>query len=212
MMIAPIVFCTIVSGITSLANGRAIGRTIVRALALFYLPDRGRARVRARRRVRAAPRRGHARRRASPRSEHPRAIRTAAPRGLVAFALDVIPDTMLGAFRNGDVLLVLLSLLFGFALNAHPQAGRPVLALIDGVAQVVFRVLAMIMRLAPLGAFGAMAFTVGCFGIGSVGSLAWLIVSFYVACVLFVALVPAPPRAAARLVVAAVEATSARSC
>jgi Na+/H+-dicarboxylate symporter len=129
----------------------------------------------------------------------------------VAFALDVIPDTMLGAFRNGDVLLVLLSLLFGFALNAHPQAGRPVLALIDGVAQVVFRVLAMIMRLAPLGAFGAMAFTVGRFGIGSVGSLAWLIVSFYVACVLFVALVPARSRGCTARCGGCC-ATSARSC
>ena len=111
----------------------------------------------------------------------------------MAFGLSVIPETMLGAFQQGEVLpVLLLSLLFGFSLNAHRRAGQPVLALIDGVAQVVFRVLAMIMRLAPLGAFGAMAFTVGRFGIGSVGSLAKLVVSFYAACALFVALVLAP--------------------
>ncbi|RQU17769.1 C4-dicarboxylate transporter DctA [Burkholderia cenocepacia] len=194
MTIAPIVFCTIVSGITSLSNGRAIGRTIVRALALFYLltaaalafglvvayvlqPGAGMhidvhhldASILA------------------PYAKH------AEPRSLVAFALGMIPDTMLGAFATGEVLpVLLLSLLFGFSLNAHPRAARPVLALIDGIAQVVFRVLAMIMRLAPLGAFGAMAFTVGRFGIGSVGSLAKLMASFYVACALFVALVLAP--------------------
>lgn len=100
---------------------------------------------------------------------------------------------MLGAFGKGEVLpVLLLSLLFGFSLNASPRAGRPVLALIDGVAQILFRILAMIMRLAPLGAFGAMAFTVGRFGIRSVGSLGMLMASFYVACLLFVALVLAP--------------------
>ena len=100
---------------------------------------------------------------------------------------------MLGAFEKGEVLpVLLLSLLFGFALNLHPRAGRPVLELIDGIAQTLFRILAMIMRLAPLGAFGAMAFTVGRFGIRSVGSLGMVMVSFYVACLLFVALVLAP--------------------
>ena len=76
--------------------------------------------------------------------------------GLVAFALGLITETMLGAFEKGEVLpVLLLSLLFGFSLNSYPRAGRPVLTLIDGIAQILFRVLAMIMRLAPLGAFGA---------------------------------------------------------
>ncbi|MBR8277141.1 C4-dicarboxylate transporter DctA [Burkholderia cenocepacia] len=194
MTIAPIVFCTIVSGITSLSNGQAIGRTIVRSLALFYLLT---AAALAFGLVTAYVLRPGAGMHIdvhhldasilAPYAKH------AEPRSLVTFALGVIPDTMLGAFATGEVLpVLLLSLLFGFSLNAHPRAARPVLALIDGVAQVVFRVLAMIMRLAPLGAFGAMAFTVGRFGIGSVGSLAKLMVSFYVACALFVALVLAP--------------------
>nr|WP_265096709.1 C4-dicarboxylate transporter DctA [Burkholderia cenocepacia] len=194
MTIAPIVFCTIVSGITSLSNGQAIGRTIVRSLALFYLLT---AAALAFGLVVAYVLRPGAGMHIdvhhldasilAPYAKH------AEPRSLVTFALGMIPDTMLGAFASGEVLpVLLLSLLFGFSLNAHPRAARPVLALIDGIAQVVFRVLAMIMRLAPLGAFGAMAFTVGRFGIGSVGSLAKLMVSFYVACALFVALVLAP--------------------
>ncbi|HDR9483157.1 TPA: C4-dicarboxylate transporter DctA [Burkholderia aenigmatica] len=194
MTIAPIVFCTIVSGITSLANGKTIGRTIVRALALFYLLTAAALALGLVTAYVLQPGAGmhvdvgHLDASIlAPYAKH------GEPRGLVAFGLSVIPDTMLGAFAGGEVLpVLLLSLLFGFSLNAHPRAGRPVLALIDGVAQVVFRVLAMIMRLAPLGAFGAMAFTVGRFGIGSVGSLAKLMASFYVACVLFVTLVLTP--------------------
>ncbi|MDR8052487.1 C4-dicarboxylate transporter DctA [Burkholderia cenocepacia] len=194
MTIAPIVFCTIVSGITSLSNGRAIGRTIVRALALFYLLTAAALALGLVTAYVLQPGAGmHIDVHHLDASILTPYAKHAEPRSLVAFALGVIPDTMLGAFATGEVLpVLLLSLLFGFALNAHPRAGRPVLALIDGIAQVVFRVLAMIMRLAPLGAFGAMAFTVGRFGIGSVGSLAKLMVSFYVACALFVALVLAP--------------------
>ncbi|WP_175682095.1 C4-dicarboxylate transporter DctA [Burkholderia cenocepacia] len=194
MTIAPIVFCTIVSGITSLSNGQAIGRTIVRSLALFYLLTAAALAFGLVTAYVLRPGAGmHIDVRHLDASILAPYAKHAEPRSLVTFALGVIPDTMLGAFATGEVLpVLLLSLLFGFSLNAHPRAARPVLALIDGVAQVVFRVLAMIMRLAPLGAFGAMAFTVGRFGIGSVGSLAKLMVSFYVACALFVALVLAP--------------------
>ncbi|MGF6444098.1 aerobic C4-dicarboxylate transport protein [Paraburkholderia youngii] len=194
MMVAPIVFCTIVSGITSLASGKAIGRTIIRALALFYCLTAvalvfglGIAFV-------LRPGAGmHIDVHHLDSSILAQYTKHAQAGGLVAFGLSVIPETMLGAFEKGEVLpVLLLSLLFGFSLNSYPQAGRPVLALIDGVAQILFRVLAMIMRLAPLGAFGAMAFTVGRFGIRSVGSLGMLMVSFYVACVMFVALVLAP--------------------
>ncbi|WP_322083654.1 C4-dicarboxylate transporter DctA [Burkholderia sp. BCC1972] len=194
MTIAPIVFCTIVSGITSLASGQAIGRTIVRALALFYLLTAVALAIGLVTAFVLQPGAGmHIDVHHLDSSIIARYVKHAQPPGLVTFALSVIPDTMLGAFEKGEVLpVLLLSLLFGFSLNAHPRAGRPVLALIDGIGQVVFRVLAMIMRLAPLGAFGAMAFTVGRFGIGSVGSLAKLMLSFYVACALFVALVLAP--------------------
>ncbi|MEX3933748.1 C4-dicarboxylate transporter DctA [Paraburkholderia phymatum] len=194
MMIAPIVFCTIVSGITSLASGKAIGRTIIQALALFYLLTAIALALGLVTAFALRPGAGmHVDVQHLDSSILAQYAKHAQERGLVAFGLSMIPETMLGAFEKGEVLpVLLLSLLFGFSLNSYPRAGRPVLALIDGVAQMLFRILAMIMRLAPLGAFGAMAFTVGRFGIRSVGSLGMLMVSFYVACLLFVALVLAP--------------------
>ncbi|BBQ00826.1 C4-dicarboxylate transport protein [Burkholderia sp. SFA1] len=194
MMIAPIVFCTIVSGITSLASGKTIGRTIVHALALFYLLTAVALALGLVTAFVLRPGAGmHIDVRHLDSSILAQYVKHAETHGLVEFGLSVIPETMLGAFEKGEVLPVLLiSLLFGFSLNAYPRAGRPVLALIEGIAQALFRILAMIMRLAPLGAFGAMAFTVGRFGIRSVGSLGLLMVSFYVACLLFVALVLAP--------------------
>jgi Na+/H+-dicarboxylate symporter len=191
MMIAPIVFCTIVSGTTSLASGKAIGRTIFRALALFYLLTAAALALGLVTTFLLQPGAGmhidvH---RLDP-SIVAQYAKHAQPRGFVAFALSIIPETMVGAFVRGEVLpVLLLSLLFGFSLNAYPKSGGPVLALIDGIGQALFRMLAMIMRLAPLGAFGAMAFTVGRFGIRSVGSLGMLMMSFYVACLLFILLV-----------------------
>ncbi|SAL59569.1 sodium:dicarboxylate symporter [Caballeronia cordobensis] len=194
MMIAPIVFCTIVSGITSLASGKTIGRTIVHALALFYLLTAVALALGLVTAFVLRPGAGmHIDVHHLDSSILAQYVKHAQTHGLVEFGLSVIPETMLGAFEKGEVLPVLLiSLLFGFSLNAYPRAGRPVLALIEGIAQALFRILAMIMRLAPFGAFGAMAFTVGRFGIRSVGSLGLLMMSFYVACLLFVALVLAP--------------------
>ncbi|MEI5996412.1 C4-dicarboxylate transporter DctA [Paraburkholderia bengalensis] len=194
MMITPIVFCTIVSGITSLASGKAIGRTIFQALALFYLLTAVALALGLVTAFVLRPGGGmHIDAAHLDVSILAQYVKDPHPRGVVAFAMSLIPETMLGAFDKGEVLpVLLLSLLFGFALNAYPKAGRPVLSLIDGIAQTLFRILAMIMRLAPLGAFGAMAFTVGRFGIRSVGSLGMLMVSFYVACALFIALILAP--------------------
>jgi len=194
MMIAPIVFCTIVSGITSLANGKAVGRTIFQALALFYSLTAVALALGLVTAFVLRPGAGmHIDVHHLDASVLAQYVKRAQPQGLVAFALGVVPETMLGAFDKGEVLpVLLLSLLFGFSLNAYPNAARPVLALVDGIAQTLFRILAMIMRLAPLGAFGAMAFTVGRFGIRSVGSLGMLVGSLYVACLLFIALVLAP--------------------
>ncbi|BCG05524.1 C4-dicarboxylate transport protein (plasmid) [Paraburkholderia sp. PGU19] len=194
MMITPVVFCTIVSGITSLASGKAIGRTIFQALALFYLLTAAALALGLVTAFVLRPGAGmHIDAAHLDVSILAQYVKDPHPRGGVAFAMSLIPETMLGAFDKGEVLpVLLLSLLFGFSLNAYPKLGRPVLAFTDGIAQILFRILAMIMRLAPLGAFGAMAFTVGRFGIRSVGSLGMLMVSFYVACALFIALILAP--------------------
>ena len=194
MMIGPIVFCTIVSGITSLASGAAIGRTILKALALFYFLTAVALVLGLATAYVLHPGAGmHIDVRHLDTGILSQYVKRSQPHGLVEFALGIIPETMLGAFEKGEVLpVLLLSLLFGFALNLQPRAGKPVLAFIDGIAHALFRILAMIMRLAPIGAFGAMAFTVGRFGIRSVGSLGMLMASFYVACILFVMLVLAP--------------------
>jgi aerobic C4-dicarboxylate transport protein len=108
----------------------------------------------------------------------------------VDFLLNVIPNTVVDAFAKGEILQVLLfSLLFGFALSSAGEAGRPVVSFIDKVAHALFIVVGFIMRLAPIGAFGAMAFTIGKYGIGSLQQLAQLMGTFYLTCVLFIVVV-----------------------
>ncbi|MGL4395683.1 MAG: dicarboxylate/amino acid:cation symporter [Hyphomicrobium sp.] len=105
----------------------------------------------------------------------------------VQFLLDIIPGTFVGAFADGNILQVLLiALLFAFGLHGLGARGAPLLALIEQVAQVLFRIVGFIMRLAPIGAFGAMAFTIGKYGLSSLISLAWLMAAFYLTCLIFI--------------------------
>jgi len=113
-----------------------------------------------------------------------------APMGFVDFVLHIIPHAFFGAFAEGEVLpVLLLAVLCGFGLTRIGSAGRAVLDGIDSFAHMLFAAFGLIMRLAPLGAFGAMAFTVGRYGIKSIGSLGLLIATFYVACTFFVVVV-----------------------
>jgi aerobic C4-dicarboxylate transport protein len=106
------------------------------------------------------------------------------------FLTHIVPTSVVDAFAKGDILQVLLfSVLFGFALHALGAPARPVLDFINQLSSVLFRIVAFIMKTAPLGAFGAMAFTIGNFGVGTLAQLGKLIACFYVTCVLFVALV-----------------------
>jgi aerobic C4-dicarboxylate transport protein len=103
------------------------------------------------------------------------------------FLLNVIPTTVVDAFAKGEILQVLLfAVLFGFALQRLGARGAGMLGLVDGLSQVLFGIVAVIMKLAPLGAFGAMAATVGKYGLGSLASLGALMASFYVTCLLFI--------------------------
>ena len=98
----------------------------------------------------------------------------------IAFLLDIIPSTLFGAIAEGNILQVLLvAILFAFGLQALGKKGEPLLNLIDQVAHVLFKIVGFIMRFAPIGAFGAMAFTIGKYGLGSLKSLALLMGSFY---------------------------------
>jgi aerobic C4-dicarboxylate transport protein len=103
------------------------------------------------------------------------------------FLLHIIPTTVIDAFAKGDILqVVFVAILFGLALSALGERGKPLVTLLDSLTQAVFAVVNMLMRLAPIGAFGAMAFTVGKYGLSSLGPLAKLIATFYLTCTLFV--------------------------
>ena len=108
-------------------------------------------------------------------------------RRAVDFFLHIIPDTVVGAFAQGEILQVLLfSILFGFALMGLGERGHTLRAFIDDAAHGVFGVIAIVMKAAPIGAFGAMAFTIGKFGTGAILNLIGLIATFYVTAALFV--------------------------
>jgi aerobic C4-dicarboxylate transport protein len=187
MMIAPIVFCTIVSGITSLNDSKEIGKTLLKSMGLFYVltilalftgltavlllqPGAG---------MHIDPTHLDASVAAK--------FTANAPQGFTEFAMHIIPHSFFGAFADGEVLpVLLLAVLCGFGLTRIGKAAQPVLDSIDGFSHMLFAAFGFIMKLAPLGAFGAMAFTVGRYGIKSIGSLGSLIGTFYVACLFFV--------------------------
>ncbi len=114
----------------------------------------------------------------------------AAAQGVTDFLLAIVPTTVVDAFAKGDILQVLpFSVLFGFALHALGGAGLRMFEIIEQLSRVLFQVVGFIMKAAPLGAFGAMAFTIGNFGVGTLAQLGQLIICFYITCVLFVAVV-----------------------
>ena len=191
MMIAPIVFCTIVTGITSLTDSRKIGRTLGKSLGLFYVLTIlslliGLASV-----LIVKPGQGlHIDPTHLDPSVAADAAKNGSPDSFSEFILHIIPETFFGAFTEGHVLpVLLLAVLCGFGLSKIGRAGQPVLNGINSFSHLLFAVFGYLMRLAPLGAFGAMAFTVGKYGIKSIGSLGLLIATFYLACGIFVVVV-----------------------
>jgi aerobic C4-dicarboxylate transport protein len=110
--------------------------------------------------------------------------------GVTEFLIHIIPNTVFDAFAKGDILQVLLvSLLFGFALSLAGSRGKPLVDLLDTLTRIVFGVVAILMRFAPIGAFGAMAFTIGKFGLASLGPLAKLMATLYLTSLFFVLLI-----------------------
>ncbi|MET9254530.1 cation:dicarboxylase symporter family transporter [Streptomyces sp. NPDC003717] len=188
MMISPIIFCTIVLGIGSVrkaakvgaVGGIALGYFLVMSLVALAIglvvgnildPGTGLS-------VTDAVK------------ETGQAQIDAEAKDTTAFLLGVIPTTLVSAFTEGEVLQTLLvALLCGFALQAMGRAGRPVLRGVEHIQRLVFRVLAMIMWAAPIGAFGAIAAVTGSAGVEALKSLAVLMLGFYVTCFLFVFLV-----------------------
>jgi aerobic C4-dicarboxylate transport protein len=188
MLIAPVIFCTVVLGIAGVEDVKQVGKTGGLALAYFEVMSTvsliiGLAVANVLR-----PGAGMNVDVATLNRESVAAY--AAPgkmQTVPEFLLNVIPTTVVDAFAKGEILQVLLfAILFGFALQRLKSHGAAMLSLIDGFSQVLFGIVGYVMRLAPLGAFGAMAFTVGRYGFGSLLSLGKLMGSFYLTCVFFV--------------------------
>lgn len=188
MLIAPIIFCTVVSGIASMQNLKRIGRVGLKAIIYFevlttvaliiglvgvnlFQPGAGMHIDPAT--LDAAAISGYA--------------KAAHDQSVVGFLTHIIPATVFGAFTEGDILQVLfISVLFAFALQLMGDVGKPLLNIIDLIANAFFRMLKIVMYVAPLGAFGGMAFTVGKYGVGSLASYGNLLICYYVTAVVFV--------------------------
>ena len=194
MLIAPIVFCTVVLGIAKMGDMSKVGKVAIKALIYFELmttvalaiamvivnlwqPGAG-MNVNT-----AALDAGSVRIYVDQTKSH----------GVVNFLLDIIPSTMVGAFAEGNVLQVLLvSVIVGSTLVALGSRARAVIELLEIGSEMLFRAVAIVMWVAPIGAFGAIAFTVGRYGAGALASLGNLLACFYVVCLVFVFLILAP--------------------
>ena len=191
MIVTPIIFCTVVSGIAGMQDLKKVGRVggkallyfeVVSTVALFIGLVVGNV--------------------VHPGSDfhvNPATLDAKAVEGYAGqakaqtvsdFAMHIIPATIVDAFAKGDILQVLLvAVLFGFALSLMGDRSKPLLSLLEVLTQAIFGVVAIMMRFAPLGAFGAMAFTVGKYGIASLGPLLKLIGTFWITSIFFVAVV-----------------------
>jgi len=187
MLIGPIVFATITVGIARMGAMRDVGRIGIRTLLYFEAVSTlalviGLVVVNI-----LQPGRGlHV----DPTAAVPVAASGAAPIGTVDFLLNIIPVTVVDGFVRGDILQVLVvSLLFGVALLMQGDRARTLVSATEQLSHTLFVMVGMIMRLAPIGAFGAMAFTVGRYGVGSLLSLGKLMAGVYLTCLLFVIIV-----------------------
>ncbi len=188
MLIAPIIFCTVVSGIAGMQALDKVGRVGVKALLYFEAVSTlalviGLLVVHI-----VQPGSGMNVDASTLDTKNLSAYTDQAKHlSLIEFLLNIIPASVVDAFAKGELLQVLLfSLLFGFSLAAMKETGAEVVALINKVSQALFGIVETIMKLAPIGAFGAMAFTIGKYGITSLVSLATLMGSFYLTCILFI--------------------------
>ena len=188
MLIAPIIFCTVVHGIAGMKDLKRVGRVGLKALIYFevlttlalvvglivvniWQPGAGIN--------------------ADLKTIDTRSIQIyttkAGQQSTVEFFLNIIPSTIVGAFAEGEIMQVLFfAILFAFALSLMGEHAKPVTAFIDIVSHALFGIVGMIMKVAPLGAFGAMAFTIGKYGIGTLLSLGKLMAGFYATCLIFI--------------------------
>jgi aerobic C4-dicarboxylate transport protein len=185
MVIAPIIFCTVVSGIAHIQDARKVGRVGVKALVYFEVVSSFALILGLL--VGNIVQVGHGLAAKPDAAAVANYVKQAETQKSVDFVLNIIPDSVVGALARGDILQVLLfAILFGFALMALGERGHRLRDIIDDASHAVFGVIAIVMKAAPIGAFGAMAYTIGKFGPSALGSLVGLIAVFYATAALFV--------------------------
>jgi len=191
MIITLVIFCTVVSGIAGMQDMKKVGRVGGKALLYFEIvstialgmgfvagnllhPGSGFNVDKATLDAKAV-------------AEYSGQAKS---QSVTDFLMHIIPTTVVDAFAKGDILqVVLVAILFGFALSVAGPACRPVVTFVDATMQALFAVVNILMKFAPIGAFGAMAFTIGKYGLSSLGPLAKLVATFYGTCILFVIVV-----------------------
>ncbi len=191
MIIAPVIFCTVVAGIAGMQDMKKIGRVGGKALLYFEVVSTFALAIGlvvanvikpgAGFNVDVAHLDTKSIAQYTEKAQH---------QSTIDFIMNIIPNTFVDAFAKGDILQVLLiAILFGFALSMMGERGRPVTKMIEDFSHVIFGVVNIVMKAAPIGAFGAMAFTIGKYGLDALLPLAKLMGSFYLTCFLFVAIV-----------------------
>jgi aerobic C4-dicarboxylate transport protein len=188
MIITLVIFCTLVTGIAGMGDMKKVGRVGGKALLYFELVSTLALLIGLVVGNVVRPGSGF---NVNPATLDAKAVAEyagqAKAQGVTEFLIHIIPATVFDAFAKGDILQVLfVSLLFGFALSLAGSRGKPLVDFLDSLTRIVFRVVAILMRFAPIGAFGAMAFTIGKYGPASLGPLAKLMATLYITSILFV--------------------------
>ncbi|WP_371411895.1 dicarboxylate/amino acid:cation symporter [Neorhizobium sp. T6_25] len=191
MIIAPVIFLTVATGIAGMADLQKVGRVAGKAMIYFLAFSTLALAVGLLVSNIVQPGAGM---HIDPATLDAKAVATYTAKAhdatITGFLMNIIPDTIVGAFAQGDILQVLFfSVLFGIALGMVGERGRPVLDFLQALTAPIFRLVTILMKAAPIGAFGAMAFTIGKYGIGSIANLAMLIGTFYLTALLFVLVV-----------------------
>ena len=194
MLIAPIIFCTVVTGIAHMADMARVGRVAIKAIIYFEVMTTvaliiGLLAVNI---LQPGAGMNVDVSKLNPSVVEPY-VKLTHEVGFVPFLVNIIPSTFVGAFTEGNILQVLfIAVLSGFALVWLGEPAKPLVDVIDVASKTLFIIVGIVMWTAPIGAFGAIAFTVGKFGVGSLASLGKLILGFYLTCIVFIAVGFAP--------------------
>ncbi|MCE3254723.1 MAG: Sodium:dicarboxylate symporter [Rickettsiaceae bacterium] len=191
MLIGPIIFCTIVLGIVGMEDAKELGKLGIKMLIYFEVLTTFALIIGYVIAHLVKPGSGMNIEASTLSTEGlSQYVKTASESNVIDFILNIIPTTIFSAFTNGEILPVLfIAIIFGFALSALEKQSTTIISGIEQLSHILFKIVSIIMRLAPIGAFGAMSYTIGKYGIASLGNLAFLILCFYITCFLFVFLI-----------------------